>query len=278
MSSNKQPYLPLYVMDFLTDEKVRECSASSVGVLIMLMCVMHKSDEYGTILLRQKDRQSDDICRCFATKLTKHLPFTEAIIHEALTELIELGILQLEDNKLLQRRMVRDADISKKRAEAGKKGAKTTNKVFAASKMTTKKRQNTENEIEYENESEIETENEIEDKNEVICSAPKSSKYSPPFESFWDVYPRKEGKGDAYKKYQARRKDGFSDEELLDAAKNYASECKKRKTESRYIKHPKTFLSDTMPFTDYLPKIPHPSSETGTQEAMGNPFAKYGGS
>lgn len=106
----------------------------------------------------------------------------------------------------------------------------------------------------------------------------ETPKYTKGFEEFWTVYPRKLGKGEAYKKYQARRKDGFSDEELLTAAKNYAAECKKRKTESEYIKHPKTFLSDTTPFTDYLPKIPSPASETSAQEATGNPFAKYGGS
>ena len=58
MSRREQPYIPLYAMDFLTDEKLRECSAESVGVYIMLMCVMHKQEEYGTILLRQKDRQN----------------------------------------------------------------------------------------------------------------------------------------------------------------------------------------------------------------------------
>ena len=36
--------------------------------------------------------------------------------------------------------------------------------------------------------------------------------YAEGFLQFWEAYPRKLGKGDAYKKYQARRKDGFSDE------------------------------------------------------------------
>lgn len=80
----------------------------------------------------------------------------------------------------------------------------------------------------------------------------QKKEYAVAFEEFWKVYPRKVDKGNAYKKYQARLNDGYSEEELLTAATNYANHCKKEKTEARYVKHPKTFLSDTMPFTDFL--------------------------
>ena len=68
------------------------------------------------------------------------------------------------------------------------------------------------------------------------------------------MYPRKVGKGEAYKKYQARLKDGWSPLELMEAARNYASVCMNKKTEKEYIKHAKTFLSDSTPFIDYLPR------------------------
>ncbi len=76
--------------------------------------------------------------------------------------------------------------------------------------------------------------------------------YTVAFEEFWKMYPRKVDKGNAYKKYQARLKDGYSEEDLLTAATNYANQCKKENTETKFIKHPKTFLSDAMPFTDFL--------------------------
>ena len=72
MALRDQPYIPLYIQDFLTDEKLIECSAESTGVYIRLMCIMHKSDEYGTILLRQKDKQNSNNCLNFANKLAKH--------------------------------------------------------------------------------------------------------------------------------------------------------------------------------------------------------------
>lgn len=99
--------------------------------------------------------------------------------------------------------------------------------------------------------------------------------YGPEFEAFWDAYPRPVDKGNAYKKYQARRNDGWSDEELLTAAKNYAARCRRLHTEQEYIKHPKTFLSDAMPFRDYLPKKEVQSSENTVPDGS-NPFAEYG--
>ena len=39
----------------------------------------------------------------------------------------------------------------------------------------------------------------------------KRNEYAVAFEEFWKVYPRKVDKGNAYKKYQARLNDGYSD-------------------------------------------------------------------
>lgn len=82
----------------------------------------------------------------------------------------------------------------------------------------------------------------------------KTSNYTTDFEEFWKAYPRKADKGQAYKKYCARLHDGFSPQELLQAAVNYANSCRSNHTEEKYIKHGKTFLGDSTPFIDYLPK------------------------
>lgn len=99
----------------------------------------------------------------------------------------------------------------------------------------------------------------------------KATNYGPEFEEFWAVYPRPIDKGNAAKCYQARRNDGWSAEVLLTAAKNYALQCQKLHTAKEYIKHPKTFLSVSTPFTDYLPKEQAKVTPPG-----GNPFAEYG--
>lgn len=82
----------------------------------------------------------------------------------------------------------------------------------------------------------------------------KDNIYPSSFVTFWECYPKKTDKGQAYKCYKARLNDGWSEEELLIACQNYAAECKKDKRETRYIKNGSTFLSSTTPFTDYLKK------------------------
>lgn len=89
----------------------------------------------------------------------------------------------------------------------------------------------------------------------------KKAEYSPEFEKFWQVYPRKEGKGEAYKKYKARLNDGYKEQELFISAENYAKRCVTEHTEVKYIKQAKTFLSDSTPFLDYLPKTREAASE-----------------
>lgn len=87
-----------------------------------------------------------------------------------------------------------------------------------------------------------------------IKNIKNSNKYNVCFEEFWKVYPRRIDKGKASKCYQARVNDGWREEELLTAAKNYAEYCEQNHTDTRYIKHPSTFLSASTPFTDYLKK------------------------
>ena len=68
----------------------------------------------------------------------------------------------------------------------------------------------------------------------------------------------------------------MSPEELLMAARNYATQCKRLGTEKQYIKHPKTFLSDSRPFLDYLPDKKKAQPPEDAVPDNKNPFAEYG--
>lgn len=133
MALRDQPYFPLFVQDFMTDEKLAECSAESTGVYIRIMCLMHKSEEYGTILLQKRFKQTPSmcydsatplasVCYDFATKLNNHLPYSIEVINRGLLELVENDVLTIEGDKLLQRRMVRDFKASIAKSEAGRLG------------------------------------------------------------------------------------------------------------------------------------------------------------
>ena len=148
MALRNQPYIPLYVQDFLTDEKLNECSASSQGVYIKIMCILHKQEAYGVILLKQKDKQTTNTIQNFACKFAKLLPFSYDVLFLALTELIEEHVLTIEDDKLFQKRMVKDNSISETRSKAGKRGGGNPN--FVKTKLQTNSKQNPEYEYEYE--------------------------------------------------------------------------------------------------------------------------------
>lgn len=163
MALRDQPYLPLFIQDFLTDEKLAECSASTTGVYIRLMCLMHKSDDYGKILLKQKYKKSDKQIINFAAQIQKQMPYDFQTVTNALVELVDEKVLLIEGDVIIQKRMVRDNELSSKRSAAGKKGGdKSLGKQdsFAQANAQAKLQANTE----YDNDDEIEnkySENEV---------------------------------------------------------------------------------------------------------------------
>lgn len=183
MALREQPYLPLYVQDFLTDEKLNECSAESTGVYIRLMCIMHKSDNYGTILLKQKDKQTGKQISDFALKLVRQMPYDAETIERALNELLEEGVLTMDGDVIFQKRMVKDGKVSDTRASAGRKGGKASKTAsndedFASGFAQAKSQANTENEIEIEND----TEDVIESEGDIEESTPRAKKKSKAFD------------------------------------------------------------------------------------------------
>jgi hypothetical protein len=64
--------------------------------------------------------------------------------------------------------------------------------------------------------------------------------WMPSFEQFWEIFPRRVGKGTAKKAFKhAAERASFA--EILDGARRYAKECVGRETQ--YIKHPSTWLN-----------------------------------
>lgn len=101
----------------------------------------------------------------------------------------------------------------------------------------------------------------------------KDKEYICAFDAFWKIYPRKNDKARAYKCYMARLNDGYSEDQLLTACKNYAKTCDENRTEQKYIKHAATFLSVNEPFLDYLKGEDHgtgSANNTRTDEEQRN--------
>lgn len=278
MALRDQPYLPLYVMDFIADEKLANCSAESTGVYIRLMCIMHKMDDYGAVSLKAKEKQNESNISNFASKLMRQMPYPKEVIERSLIELLEEGVITMDGDRLFQKRMVRDGELSKKRAEAGSKGGKGAKSAQSdvssissekqiESKTPSKTEANSENEIEIENESEIDTED----------SKKEPSLVEQRFDEFWAAYPRKTGKGYARKIFLklAPNKELF---EKMMVSLEAAKQCEQWvKDHGQYIPHPSTWLNQGRWEDEYDTAVSEPRKDDTPFDWNGdNPFAKWG--
>lgn len=113
------------------------------------MCLMHKGDKYGMIILADDDLIYDDVLKNFTEKLSKHMPWKVEIIEKSLQDLIKKNVIKLQKNSLIQGRMVKDNKLSETRAKAGKKGGIATKISYGKRESKTKAKHtaNTEYEI-----------------------------------------------------------------------------------------------------------------------------------
>lgn len=193
MALREQPYFPFYVQDYLTDERLLMCSWQTQGIYVRILCNLHKQDVYGAILFKQNSKQNEstdkknndnintisndivrknnvdnnDIIRFYCTILCKLIQCQYEEMRCALTELLDNGVLRIDDEKLYQKRMYNDGIVSIKRSEVAKRGGgnpalRTSSKARPESlKNHTKNlfKQNSKQNTEYESEYEYENNN-----------------------------------------------------------------------------------------------------------------------
>lgn len=164
MALTDQPYLPLYVDDWMNNTKLKMCSPSAHGLMVSIMCIMHKSENYGIILLKQKFKQSDNQNKNFALQIAKLSSFDLLEIENPFYELLNENVIRIEGEFLICDRMVKDSNISKSRSLSGKKGGISTQKTiknFAKPKVKANTVNENVNEIENVNEVKKEKKEEI---------------------------------------------------------------------------------------------------------------------
>lgn len=282
MALKALPYLPLYVRDFQIDEKLMNCSAESTGVYIRLLCVMHMMEDYGVISLKAKEKQNESTIANFASKLTRYMPYQSDVIERSLEELIEEGVLTLDGDRLYQKRMVRDAEISEKRTIAGKNrgrkpkydhndntdvdtcNSKTEAKTEA--KVQAKTQQKCENEIEYEYENEdIDIDSKKEDKKEPSLIEQR-------FNQFWAAYPRKVGKGEARRRFLKIAPTQKLLDQIMAAVEVAKQSDQWRKDNGQFIPYPSTWLNQER-WEDG-----EPGAASSVNFDPEDPYADWGGS
>lgn len=150
MALTDQPYLPLYVDDWMNNNKLKICSLHARGLMIQIMCVMHKEIDYGVVLLKAKYKQNfeqreenhidsqeqnkskakQEQIKNFSKQISRLVNSYYDETERALQELIEEEVLTIEGDRLICPRMVKDFQVSQKRAESGKKGGSKVTKQY----------------------------------------------------------------------------------------------------------------------------------------------------
>ena len=150
MALRNQPYIPLYIQDYLTDEKLSLCSWQTQGIYIKILCILHKQENYGCVLFKQNSEISLNSINYFADIFIRLIPCQKTDMINCLNELISNNVLYLDEEKLYQKRMVKDFTISEERRKAGKTGGGNPKLKQDLFKQNPKQKPENENEIENE--------------------------------------------------------------------------------------------------------------------------------
>lgn len=110
----KRPAFQFYPGDWQRDAALRACSIGARGLWLEMICVMHQANPYGFLALNGQGIEPETLARMVgaSTRETKNW----------LAELEKNGVFSREDSVIVSRRMIRDEEIRKSRAEGGKLG------------------------------------------------------------------------------------------------------------------------------------------------------------
>ena len=130
---SKLPAIQFYVGDWRKDPGVQALSYHDRGVWFEMICLMHESEQRGKLLLNGAAMPQDALARV--------LGLDNQILTTTLTTLLTYGVATRcdESGAIMSRRMIRDENLRKVRAECGKQGG---NPNLVNQKPTTKVNQN----------------------------------------------------------------------------------------------------------------------------------------
>lgn len=131
MAKSKDSYIQFFPNDWMSDTELRLLPIEARGLWIDLLCIMHQS-ESGYRLEYFADGLAKPID---AKRLSLLANTSEEICEVLLRQILSASVASKDDDGFIfSRRLKRDRDLRKVRSEAGRKGAKVTNKGGAEKK------------------------------------------------------------------------------------------------------------------------------------------------
>ena len=126
----KRPSFQFYPTSWLADTQLNSCSLAAQGLWMRIMCHFHQSERYGHSPAGwlSDSHELDELgTRMRWQAVSRAVGVSKAQLLKYTEELLTSGVISInEDGAVYSRRMERDEEIRRVRAEAGSKGGKTT--------------------------------------------------------------------------------------------------------------------------------------------------------
>lgn len=217
----KQPSFQFYPGDWKRDAGVQSLSFEERGVWFEMMLLMFESAERGKLVFGSGTPMPEDaVARSLGLDRQRYV--------QILRKLLDYGVASKDEKTgiIFCRRMVRDAELSKKRAECGKLGGNPNLLNQNSSKREAKSNQNGKQNPTPSSSPSISLKKEKIKKEKNLEDAA---------ERIWQAYPKKDGKLEGIKAILKRLHEGLSEDYLLARVKAYCVCCKGK--DKSYVKN-----------------------------------------
>lgn len=217
----KQPSFQFYPGDWKRDAGVQSLSFEERGVWFEMMLLMFESAERGKLVFGSGTPMPEDaVARSLGLDRQRYV--------QILRKLLDYGVASKEEETgiIFCRRMVRDAELSRKRAECGKLGGNPNLLNQNSSKREAKPNQSGKQNPTPSSSSSISLKKEKIKKEKNLEDAA---------ERIWQAYPKKDGKLEGIKAILKRLHEGLSEDYLLARVKAYCVCCKGK--DKSYVKN-----------------------------------------
>ena len=207
----KQPSFQFYPGDWKRDAGVQSLSFEERGVWFEMMLLMFESAERGKLVFGSGTPMPEDaVARSLGLDRQRYV--------QILRKLLDYGVASKDEKTgiVFCRRMVRDAELSKKRAECGKLGGNPNLLNQNSSKREAKSNQNGKQNPTPSSSSSISLKKEKNKKEKNLEDAA---------ERIWQAYPKKDGKQEGIKAILKRLCEGLGEEYLLGRVRAYCVCC-----------------------------------------------------
>ena len=217
----KQPSFQFYPGDWKRDAGVQSLSFEERGVWFEMMLLMFESAERGKLVFGSGTPMPEDaVARSLGLDRQRYV--------QILRKLLDYGVASKDEKTgiIFCRRMVRDAELSKKRAECGKLGGNPNLLNQNPSKREAKSNQSGKQNPTPSSSYSVSLKKEKNKKEKELEEAA---------ERIWQAYPKKDGKLEGIKAILKRLHEGLSEDYLLARVKAYCVCCKGK--DKSYVKN-----------------------------------------